>query len=87
VIVGQWGENQLWGGDGADRFVSGGSPGLETVHDFAVGLDKVEVRAQGRKVDLVWDVTARATLISLDGIGTIVRLLDAEASREDLIIV
>jgi Ca2+-binding RTX toxin-like protein len=86
-IIGQWGSNQLWGGSGADRFVCGGSPGLETVHDFEVGLDKVEVRAQGREVEI--DLTSQpgSTSISLDGVGPIVLLLGGQAEQGDLIVV
>ena len=71
----------------ADTFVCGGSPGLETVNDFEVGIDKVEVRAQGRDVDVTFDAGTDATLISLDGIGAIVKLLGVEADLGDLVVV
>jgi Ca2+-binding RTX toxin-like protein len=83
-IVGQWGSNQLWGGEGADTFVCGGSPGLETVHDFEVGLDKVEVRANG--LEVVVFVSDEETSITLQGTGRIVRLLGVQADPDDVIV-
>jgi hypothetical protein len=64
-----------------------GSPGLETVHDFQVGVDKVEIRAQGREVEI--DLTSQpgSTSILLDGVGPIVLLLGVQADQGDLIVV
>ena len=57
------------------------------MNDFEVGIDKVEVRAQGRGVEVTFDAGTDATLISLDGIGTIVQLLGVQAGLEDLVVV
>jgi predicted aspartyl protease len=48
-------------------------------------MDRVEVRAGGREVQVVVD--AGGTSIVLDGLGAIVRLLGVEARGDDLVVI
>ena len=76
--------NQLWGGEGADTFVCGGSPGVEVVNDFEVGRDRVEVRSGGLEVEIT--VEEDDTFIALEGLGPIVQLLGVEAGADDVVV-
>ena len=47
TITGGLGNDRLSGGDGADRFVFAAGDGLDTVTDFELGLDLLDLSATG----------------------------------------
>jgi Ca2+-binding RTX toxin-like protein len=45
IITGGAGNDLLWGQGGADRFVISANTGVDTIGDFAVGVDKIDLSA------------------------------------------
>ena len=47
VVTGGGGDDTLTGGSGADVYVVGPDDGTDTITDFAVGEDQIDIRALG----------------------------------------
>ncbi|MEZ5865758.1 MAG: hypothetical protein R3D25_17450 [Geminicoccaceae bacterium] len=77
--------NDIRGGAGADVFLSGASPGLDTLHDFEVGIDTIEILWDGRTVQLDVATEPGSTRVLLDGIGPIVQIEAVVATMDDLV--
>ncbi|MEP1943694.1 MAG: DUF4214 domain-containing protein, partial [Sulfitobacter sp.] len=48
IIVDGAGQDRLWGGEGADVFVLEGDGSKDTIEDFELGVDRIDMSAMGR---------------------------------------
>ncbi|WP_299031809.1 DUF4214 domain-containing protein [uncultured Sulfitobacter sp.] len=86
IIVDGGGSDRMWGGAGADIFVLAGDGANDTIEDFELGVDRIDMSAMGRFYTieaLEFDSTRDGARLSINGETLILKTDDNSRLRPE----
>jgi len=86
VIVGGEGNDRLWGGEGMDVFVFFDNSGSDTIRDFELGLDRIDLGGIVYE-DVMQTITANGLELSFGGSSIMISNLTLYLGYDDFLVV